>query len=159
MAQKIFSTADLDTLARTIFGEARGEPLAGQVAVAWTVVNRVRTDLGNDGKPDWLGETVFLVCRAHAQYSCWNPTDANLDQILSAGPGTPGFLDCLGVAAFVLTVASGHHAPDIFTDPTAGATHYVSLRLPLAKWPSWAKPRHGSGVVIGNHEFFAGVER
>jgi len=34
-----------DILARTLWGEARGESLAGQIAVAWTIRNRV-----NDGK-------------------------------------------------------------------------------------------------------------
>lgn len=36
---------DRDVLARTLWGEARGEGLAGQIAVAWTIRNRV-----NDGK-------------------------------------------------------------------------------------------------------------
>jgi spore germination cell wall hydrolase CwlJ-like protein len=36
---------DRDILARTLWGEARGELLAGQIAVAWTIRNRV-----NDGK-------------------------------------------------------------------------------------------------------------
>ena len=36
---------DRDVLARTLYGEARGEGLAGQIAVAWTIRNRVK-----DGK-------------------------------------------------------------------------------------------------------------
>ncbi|XP_052233059.1 uncharacterized protein LOC127845920 [Dreissena polymorpha] len=32
----------VDALARVVFGEARGEPYVGQLAVAYTVVNRVR---------------------------------------------------------------------------------------------------------------------
>lgn len=32
---------DRDILARTLWGEVRGEGLAGQVAVAWTIRNRV----------------------------------------------------------------------------------------------------------------------
>ena len=36
---------DHDILARTLWGEARGETLAGQIAVVWTIRNRV-----NDGK-------------------------------------------------------------------------------------------------------------
>lgn len=35
---------DRDVLARTLWGEAREESLAGQIAVAWTIRNRV-----NDG--------------------------------------------------------------------------------------------------------------
>jgi len=36
---------DRDILARTLWGGDRGESLAGQIAVAWTIRNRV-----NDGK-------------------------------------------------------------------------------------------------------------
>jgi N-acetylmuramoyl-L-alanine amidase len=36
------NAADLDMLARVVYGEARGEPYAGQVAVAAVVLNRVR---------------------------------------------------------------------------------------------------------------------
>ena len=43
---------DRDILARTSWGEARGESLAGQIAMAWTIRNRV-----NDGKArSWWGE-------------------------------------------------------------------------------------------------------
>lgn len=37
------SNADLNLLARCVYGEARGEPYAGQVAVAAVVLNRVRS--------------------------------------------------------------------------------------------------------------------
>ena len=33
---------DVDILARTIFGEARGESLSGQEAIASVVINRVK---------------------------------------------------------------------------------------------------------------------
>ena len=36
-----FTEKDRDILARTLWGEARGEGTAGQVAVAWTIRNRV----------------------------------------------------------------------------------------------------------------------
>lgn len=32
---------DRDILARTLWGEVRGEALAGQISVAWTIRNRV----------------------------------------------------------------------------------------------------------------------
>lgn len=37
-----FSSSDVNLLARTVYGEARGEPYAGQVAVAAVILNRVR---------------------------------------------------------------------------------------------------------------------
>lgn len=38
-----FAETDLDCLAKTIYHEARGESLRGKIAVAWVVLNRVRT--------------------------------------------------------------------------------------------------------------------
>lgn len=35
-----FIEAEIECLARTIYHESRGEPLAGQMAVAWTALNR-----------------------------------------------------------------------------------------------------------------------
>ena len=64
---------DRDILARTLWGEARGESLAGQIAVAWTIRNRV-----NDGKAkSWWGEGYAGVCQKPYQFSCWNKNDPN----------------------------------------------------------------------------------
>jgi hypothetical protein len=51
---------DRDILARTLWGEARGESLAGQIAVAWTIRNRV-----NDGnaKSWWGGRAIPVSAR------------------------------------------------------------------------------------------------
>ncbi len=38
-----YSSSDLDLLARVVYGEARGEPYLGQVAVAAVVLNRVKS--------------------------------------------------------------------------------------------------------------------
>lgn len=35
------SDKDRDSLARTLWGESRGEGFEGQIAVAWTIRNRV----------------------------------------------------------------------------------------------------------------------
>lgn len=43
--QEGISTKDLNLLARLVYGEARGEPYKGQVAVAAVVLNRVESDL------------------------------------------------------------------------------------------------------------------
>ena len=64
---------DRDILARTLWGEARGESLAGQIAVAWTIRNRVK-----DGKDkSWWGEGYASVCQKPYQFSCWNRNDPN----------------------------------------------------------------------------------
>ena len=65
---------DQDILARTLWGEARGEGVAGQIAVAWSIRNRVEMDLHNDGKPDWWGEGYAGVCKKPYQFSSLSKT-------------------------------------------------------------------------------------
>jgi hypothetical protein len=56
---------DVDTLARTIYGEARGENMLGKRAVAHVILNRVKAN-------SWWGKTIAGVCRYKWQFSCWN---------------------------------------------------------------------------------------
>jgi hypothetical protein len=62
-----------DIFARTLWGGARGEGTAGQIAVAWTICNRVF-----DGKEkSWWVEGYAGGCQKPWQFSCWNKTDPN----------------------------------------------------------------------------------
>ena len=58
------ATDPLRAMAATVWGEARGEPFEGKVAVAWVIINRSR-------KPGWWGEDIRSVCSARWQFSCW----------------------------------------------------------------------------------------
>ena len=40
MYNEVISAQDLDTAARTVYGEARGESFEGKVAVAHSIINR-----------------------------------------------------------------------------------------------------------------------
>lgn len=64
------TAGDIDILARTIYGEARGEPWEGKIAVAWVVRNRAE-------RGGWWGDTIREVCLKPWQFSCWNETDPN----------------------------------------------------------------------------------
>jgi N-acetylmuramoyl-L-alanine amidase len=134
---------DLNTVARTILGEARGEPWLGKIAVAWCIRNRVDADLGNDDKPDWWGEGYVGVCRKKWQFSCWLDSDPNSKFIATADPATNDMLrDCYAAAALVMTGA--------VPDPTNGADHYFN---PAAANPDWAKGR-APVAKIGRHSFY-----
>lgn len=61
---------DLWDFAKTIWAEARGEPLEGQIAVANVILNRAR-------QGGWWGDDVVKVCRKPKQFSCWNNGDPN----------------------------------------------------------------------------------
>jgi len=137
------NATDLEAVSRTIFGEARGEPWLGKIAVAWCIRNRVEADLGNDGKPDWWGEGYEAVCKKRWQFTCWEESDPNSKFIASATPDTNDMLrDCIAAAALVMTGA--------VEDPTNGADHYFN---PAAANPDWAKGRTPV-ARIGRHVFY-----
>jgi spore germination cell wall hydrolase CwlJ-like protein len=132
---------DLLTLARTIYGEARGEPPAGRAAVAHVVMNRLQRRFRGD-------DTVAKVCRHRMQFSCWNDNDPNLPVIRGIRPGaTKLFDECCDVAEQVIKGQLG--------DNTTGATHYYSEKIPP---PNWAKsPPARQTAKIGSHLFFNNV--
>lgn len=124
---------DWEALARTVYGEARGEPFEGQVGVAWVVKNRA-------SKPGWWGRTIEEVCFRAKQFSCWNPDDPNLRVIHAATPNVESYLRAMGVAALVM---SGN-----LPDPTRGATHYHHVGIK----PLWSEKMRET-VTIGHHKF------
>lgn len=136
MTRTIYATAlDVDTLARTIYGEARGESQAGKVAVAFVVINRVH------GKA-WFGRTIRGVCRKPWQFSCWNKSDPNRARLLAADESDPDFRDSKLAALAVVQGRAG-------ADPTDGATHYHASYIS----PRWARDRLPVGC-IGSHLYY-----
>ena len=134
---------DREILARTLWGEARGESLAGQIAVAWTIRNRV-----NDGKAkSWWGEGYAGVCQKPYQFSCWNRNDPNYAYLSGAKPIPPAqYAQALKAAGQVMA--------GTMPDPTGGATHYYATTMP--KPPAWAKGAKQT-MKLGQHVFFKDV--
>lgn len=129
-------------LARTVWGEARGEGLLGMAAVAWVVVNRVVAARKDRAKFFWWGDTVQRVCLAPAQFSCWLATDPNLEKLKAAHLGQGSFQRALAMSCLVV-------AGDV-ADPTNAATHYYADSIPAPSWTSGMAPR----AYIGAHYFF-----
>lgn len=134
---------DRDILARTLWAEARGEGLNGQIAVAWTIRNRVEVDLHNDGKPDWWGEGYTSVCLKPWQFSCWNKNDPNY-AYLSGAKAIP-FRELAQARIAADLVIDGKQP-----DPTGGATHYYATTMPKA--PAWAAKAKQT-LKLGHHIF------
>lgn len=134
---------DRDILARTLWGEARGESTAGQIAVAWTVRNRVE-----DGKAaSWWGEGYAGVCQKPYQFSCWNKSDPNY--VFLIGIKQIPFRELAQARIAADQVIDGK-----VPDPTAGATHYYATAMPKA--PTWTKGAKQT-MKIGGHAFFKDV--
>lgn len=141
------SEKDRDILARTLWGEARGEGLTGQIAVAWSIRNRVEMDLHDDGKPDWWGEGYAGVCQKAWQFSCWNKNDPNYPFLSGAEPIPPSqFAQAREAASIVIDGKQ--------PDPTGGATHYYATTM--LKAPDWAAKAKRT-LKLGRHIFFRDV--
>ncbi len=129
-----------ELVACTIVGEARGEPIEGQIAVGCVIRNRTSP-----------AKTYRQVVEAPFQFSCWNPGDPNrtflfeLVQVYRAGT-TPKML------AQALWIADGIMVGSC-QDNTVGATHYLTKSLFLSNPPKWAKARVGAVTMIGTHVF------
>lgn len=135
---------DVDVLARTIYGEARGELVRGQEAVAAVVINRVRRARDRGGRY-WWGANIEAVCQKDWQFSCWNLGDPNREKIEAVTPENKTFKTCLRVARRAAT--------GTLKDPTVGATHYHALGMS----PPWAR-RRAPCAEIGGHQFYNDVE-
>ncbi len=135
MTALAYTDAELDTMARTIWGEARGEAFAGKVAVAWVIRNRVE-------HPRWWGRGIAEVCMKPFQFSCWNPGDPNEKKCRAVSADDPAFVECLAAARACLEGK--------LPDPTNGSDHY---HVDAGEPPYWAKGR-APLVAIGRHEFY-----
>jgi len=129
----------VDILARTLWGEARGEPERGRRAVAAVVVNRALRQ-----RRGW-GLTVQAVCRKPWQFSCWNANDPNLEKLLRVDTRDADFVACLNIAK--------EGVAGINPDETAGATHYHHHAI----LPSWAHGKRPS-ARIGRHLFYNNID-
>ena len=129
---------DIETLARTIYGEARGENEDGLLAVAHVVMNRAE-------RGGWWGSTLDAVCRHPHQFSCWNEADPNREKLLAIDADDPVARDCLWAA---LSVVQGKHP-----DNTSGSFHYHASHAA----PDWAQGKTAVGT-IGNHLFYNDVD-
>jgi len=136
------SENDIDVLARTIYGEARGEygrpdgGIASLICVGNVVMNRL-------AKMSWFGRSVREVCQKPWQFSCWNYGDVNRHIIEQVDAGDGVFKVCKDVAYQVA------HA--LWPDLTGGCDHYYSALLKSP--PKWAVGKPPK-FRIGRHLFF-----
>ena len=130
----------IDTLARTLWGEARGEPRLGKEGVAAVVLNRLRRNA-----PRRFGATVEEVCCKPQQFSCWNLNDPNRAQLERVDKTNAAFAECLTVAELAVDGS--------LADPTDGADHYHTMNVS----PPWSRGKTPCRT-IGRHLFFNNIE-
>jgi len=134
---------DIDVLARTLYGEARGETVRGKEAVACVIMNRVRRAQDRGGY--WWGNTIEGVCLKPWQFSCWIEGDPNLEKIKAVKAGHKVFDSCLRIARRTVSKC--------LDDITFGATHYHTQNVN----PPWSRGRPAC-LEIGRHLFYNTIE-
>jgi N-acetylmuramoyl-L-alanine amidase len=150
---ELVALTDPQILCLTLYGEARGESVTGQIAVGCVIRNRV--EMGR-----W-GSTYAKVCLHPWQFSCWRPQggQANYDLVQQAAhsmlkgklPDDEALRQCAWVAHGII----GRWLKDIVKD----ATHYYApdAMVPPGTVPKWAV-NLSPVVTHGRHLFFSGVK-
>jgi len=151
---EIAALTDPQIMTLTLFGEARGEPIEGQIAVACLIRNR--KDTGR-----W-GGSYAKVCLAPWQFSCWKKEGGaenhalvlSMAHELATSPQVPEDILLRQCAWVSMGVIGGW-----IKDTTHEATHYYAPKAmkPLGKVPNWAI-NQTPVATIGNHLFFRGIK-
>ncbi len=138
-ADSFYEELSLDVLARTLWGEARGEGAAGMEAVCAVILNRVSFAQGGGGY--WWGDTIITVCQKPYQFSCWNRADLNYRKLQAVTDKDIHYATALRIARRALA--------GTLVDPTGHATHYHEQSI----LPAWAADQTPT-ARIGRHIFY-----
>jgi spore germination cell wall hydrolase CwlJ-like protein len=139
---------DRIVLACCIWGEARNQPVQGQIAVGAVVRNRILRSLLHAAEPASWKDVILKPW----QFSCFNEGHPNLPKVQRAGVALmtmnpPADLkQALWIADGIISGAA--------QDVTKGATHYLTRKLLMEKPPAWAKDQPIL-VTIADHVFLA----
>jgi spore germination cell wall hydrolase CwlJ-like protein len=137
----VVTPEDLDDAGYTLFGECRGEPENGQLAVAWVIRTRATWS-----PPTWWGKTVSEVCLAPEQFSCWNKTDPNYALL----QGLPfNNLEFQTLRTLAETVFAGTMSDPAVDSQGNHPTHYQRIGT-NAPWSVGKTP----SATIGHQEFY-----
>lgn len=135
----IHTFSDTDIIARTLYGEARGEVakvgIIALEAIASVIWNRWKSH------PLYFGKTPRDVCLKPYQFSCWNKNDPNLKLLLL--PLNNRLYDLCYEIAERFNAGRG-------TDVVHAADHYHALWIDAPSWTIGKPPV----VDIGVHRFY-----
>ena len=109
-------------LAKTIYGEARGESIETMLAVGWVIRNRLQVKRH--------GKNYRNVVLQPKQFSCWNKNDPNYKIIKGVIKGRLWEV-CIGVAIVVMQSVEKHN-------PVPNIRHYYDKSLD-SNPPYWAE--------------------
>lgn len=135
---------DVQILALCAWGEARGEPIQGQLGVMWVIRNRV-----HDQKRRY-GRGYAEVILRPLQFSCMNADDPNLAKILAMADRLE---EATGKQeqpiSQLIFLGHGILMGDL-SDVTGGANHYHATSISRPHWTGTLQ----AICVLGNHAFY-----
>ncbi len=137
--EDFYRDLEIDVLARTIWGEARGQGNKGLEAVANVVLNRV--EIATKRGRYWWGNNIIQVCQKPYQFSCWNRSDPSFKKLQAVDERNKYFVTCLRIARRAVIGALADH--------THGATHYHANYVS----PYWIKGETPT-ITIKDHIFY-----
>jgi N-acetylmuramoyl-L-alanine amidase len=137
VSHELAGTPELLDMARTIWAESANQPVAGQLAVGFTVINRIAID------PARYGRTVSEVVRRRHQYTVWTGKRRQA-RLMALTDADIGFIQAKAAAALVLRRA--------VADPSLGSTHFTDFRIQRPAWTRGAVP-----LRIASHVFYRNV--
>ena len=127
-------------MALNVYYEARNQPVEGQMAVTYTVLNRVK----DNRYPDKVCDVVYQG--QHSKITCMPLRDrCQFSWYCDGKPDRPHDLDAYSWAEIIVRHVWDQQDNDI----TGGATHYHSIDVK----PEWAKGKTFLGRV-GDHLFY-----
>ena len=139
--KNIPANREVELIAKTIWGEGRGESYQGKVAIGNVIVNRYKISKATR-KSDWWGNTIEQIILHPYQFSCHNHNDPNKAKIAKLTTADYHYRESLKIARGILS--------GTIKDNTRGATHYFAYRVVRPRWArSMRKTRR-----IGNHDFY-----
>jgi N-acetylmuramoyl-L-alanine amidase len=122
LSEALQREADLVFLALTVWRESRGESRECQLAVAYSILNRV-------ARPTWWGNDICSVVFSRLQYSSMTcPRDPQLTT-WPAHSQEGAWKQCLDVANSAISLQDNNPVPG------ADSYHDVSIQA-----PKWARP-------------------
>src|SRR5690606_25083879 len=121
---------DIETVAMTLYGEARGEHLLDRLGVGAVIRERVL-------RPGWWGKDWQSVCLAPHQFSCWGQYDEahkrNYDAMVNAYLNDPDtYYPMLLLAEYIIRQMTDRDVRALFEwvdHPDDHPTHYFSKPL------------------------------
>lgn len=138
-------------LARAIYGEARGEPYDGMVAVAWSIRNRVENPSWWPSSEESYFPTYSSIILEPGEYAVFGLYDENRPYVEN-----PSLLFDIPEeeAAWRTSYAvAGKVMNGEIPDNTYGADSFESSESRGEPAPEWATPDRFT-VKIGNHKFY-----